>query len=49
MAVGEVVSPGVVDLELLERLELLTVRATLAPGRTEAGAGYDELIKARLT
>lgn len=49
MAVGQVVAPGVIDLEFLEGLVLLAVRAALAPGRTQAGARYDELIKARLT
>lgn len=49
MAVSQVVAPRVIDLEFLERLVLLAVRAALAPGRTQAGARYDELIKARLT
>ncbi len=49
MAVGEVVSPGVVDLEFLERLVLLAVRAAFAPRLAPASSGNDELIKARLT
>lgn len=49
MTVSEVVAAGVIDLEFLERLVLLAVRAALAARRTQAGARYDELIKARLT
>ena len=49
MAVGKVVASGVIDLEFLERLVLLAVRAALATRRTQAGARYDELIEARLT
>lgn len=49
MAVGQVVAARVIDLEFLERLVLLAVRTTLAAGRTQAGARYDELIKACLT
>ena len=49
MAVGQVVAAGVINLEFLECLVLLAVRAALAARRTKASSRYDELIKARFT
>jgi hypothetical protein len=48
MTISQIVPPGIIYGELLEWLELLTIRATLAAGLANPGSRDDELVEARL-